>query len=196
MARPGPEPESLGVSSPAPPEGEAPSFEAVYEAHFDFVWRSLRHLGVSEAGAEDAVQEVFLVVHRRLGDFEARSSVKTWLFGIARKLASRHRRTRDRRPETSEAPALETLRDRGQPGSDEALARAQALIVLDALLDELDDEKREVFVLAELEQMTMPEIGQALGLNVNTAYTRLRAARRDFERAAARERARAGRRAG
>jgi RNA polymerase sigma-70 factor, ECF subfamily len=194
MARPGPE--SSSVSPPASPVGEAPSFEAVYEAHFDFVWRSLRRLGVSESGAEDAVQEVFLVVHRRLGEFEARSSVKTWLFGIARKIASRYRRARDRRPETGGTPALETLRDRAQHGSDESLARAQALVLLDTLLDELDEEKREVFVLAELEQMTMPEIGQALGLNVNTAYTRLRAARRDFERAAARERARAARRAG
>ena len=194
MARPGPQ--SLGVSAPASPDGEAPSFEGVYEAHFDFVWRSVRRLGVSESAAEDAVQEVFLVVHRRLGEFEARSSMKTWLFGIARRIASRYRRTRDRRPETGGTATLETLRDRGQPGSDESLARAQALVLLDALLDELDDDKREVFVLAELEQMTMPEIGQALGLNVNTAYTRLRAARRDFEQAAARERARAARRAG
>ena len=63
--------------------GAVPAFERVYEEHFDFVWRSLRRLGVPRSALDDAVQEVFLVVHRRLAEFEGRSSLKTWLFGIA-----------------------------------------------------------------------------------------------------------------
>jgi RNA polymerase sigma-70 factor (ECF subfamily) len=132
------------------------------------------------AQVNDAAQEVFIVVHRRLPDFEARSSLKTWIFGIALRVASEERRSARRRPE---APLDSDLPARAVSDPHEDVARAQAVRVLYALLDELSDEKREVFVLAELEQMTAPEIAELLSINLNTVYSRLRAARRDFDAA-------------
>jgi len=167
-------------------------FEGVYEACFDFVWRNARRLGVPDAQVDDAVQEVFLVVHRRLSDFEGRSSVKTWIFGILVKVASDHRRSvRRKSPHARGAEVVDadTVPDEGA-NPDERLARSEGVRLLHKLLDELDDDKRAVFVLAELEQMTAPEIAAALDLNLNTVYARLRAARHDFNQFALRERAR------
>ena len=167
------------------------SFDDVYREHFAFVWRSAKRLGVREAGLDDAVQEVFVIVHRRLGDFEGRSSLRTWIFGITLRVARDHRQSAARR--THEPLDPETLRATA-PNPGESMEKAEAVALLHALLDELDDERREIFVMAELEQITMPEIAAALGLNVNTAYARLRAARHAFEAALARYRAREARR--
>jgi RNA polymerase sigma-70 factor (ECF subfamily) len=165
-------------------------FAEVYEDHFDFVFRTVRRLGVSEAAAEDVTQEVFVVVHKTLARFEGRSSVRTWLFGIARNLAYRHRRALGRRIQTSgEEWAVDAACD-ASISAHELVERVEAARVLDALLDTMDDEKREAFVLVELEEMSMPEVADALGINVNTAYTRLRAARKQFEEALARLHAR------
>jgi RNA polymerase sigma-70 factor, ECF subfamily len=169
-------------------------FEHIYEEHFDFLWRSARRLGVHEGAVDDVVQETFLVVHRRLAEFEARSSVKTWLFGILLRVTRDHRRhTRRKAPHSMrpEAPMdPETLSAGAEQGPHERAAKTEAVRTLHAILDELDDEKREVFVLAELEQMTAPEMAEALGVNLNTIYSRLRAARQEFEQAVARHRAR------
>jgi RNA polymerase sigma-70 factor (ECF subfamily) len=153
-----------------------PAFEEVYEQHFDFVWRSLRRLGVHPSGLDDAVQDVFLVVHRRLLEFEGRSALKTWIFGIALHVAQRAARTRARHPAEE---LRETIADAHTP-QDEA-ARREAITTLYALLDELDADKRAVFVMAELEQMTAPEIAEIARIPLNTVYSRLRAARREFE---------------
>lgn len=163
-----------------------PTFEAVYREHFAFVWRSARRLGVPPGALDDIVQEVFVVVHRRLACFEGRSSLRTWLFGITLRVARDHRRSAGARPH--EPLDVDLLPAPGGPR--EALEKAEAVALLYGLLDELDDERREVFVMAELEQITMPEIAATLGLNVNTAYARLRAARQAFEAALARHRAR------
>ena len=167
---------------------EALTFEDVYRTHFAFVWRSAKRLGVNEGSIDDAVQEVFVVVHRRLGDFEGRSSLRTWLFGITLRVVRDHRRAARRR---DPGPVIDpdTLRASGS-GPAETAEQAEAVRLLHALLDELDDDRREVFVMAELEQMAMPEIADALGLNVNTAYARLRIARQEFEEALSRHRAR------
>lgn len=172
------------VTAPATP---AHAFEDVYRESFGFVWRSARRLGVRDAHLDDVVQEVFVVVHRRLADFEGRSSLKTWLFGITLRVVRDHRRS-DRRRDPGPPVDPDTLRAAGGPAHD--AEKAEAVRVLHALLDELDDERREVFVMAELEQMAMPEIADALGINVNTAYARLRIARGEFELALARHRAR------
>jgi RNA polymerase sigma-70 factor (ECF subfamily) len=180
--------EQEGPLRPLPAaEGEAlPSFEAVYEEHFDFVWRSLRRLGISEAQIDDAVQDVFVVVHRRLGDFEGRSTLKTWLFAIALRVASALRRTAARRPTE---PLVDDPPDE-RAGPTAASDAAEAARLVHRLLDCLDGDRRTVFVLSELEQMTAPEISAALSVNLNTVYSRLRLARRDFEAAFARYRAR------
>jgi RNA polymerase sigma-70 factor (ECF subfamily) len=156
-----------------------PTFEEIYESYFDFVWRSLRRLGVHPAALDDAVQEVFLVVHRRLSEFEGRSSLKTWLFGISMHVAQRLARTLARHP-ADELPDVLFDRPTTATPQDEA-ARNEAIILLYAILDELDPDKRAVFVMAELEQLTAPEIAEALGAPLNTVYSRLRAARRAFE---------------
>src|SRR6185369_5736122 len=124
--------------------GAPPVFEEVYEQLFDFVWRSLRRLGVTEAGIDDAVQDVFVVVHRRLGAFEGRTSLKTWVFGIALRVARDHRRSRRRKGD--HAPLDARIPD-GAPDPVETLARAEALRELDRILSTLDEDKRTVFVL-------------------------------------------------
>jgi RNA polymerase sigma-70 factor, ECF subfamily len=170
------------------PASEALGFEDVYRAEFGFVWRSAKRLGLRDAALDDAVQEVFVVVHRRLAEFEGRSSLRTWLFGITLRVVRDHRRSARRR---DPGPPVDpdSLRATGS-GPAESLEKAEAVRLLHALLDELDDERREVFVMAELEQMPMPEIAEALGINVNTAYARLRSGRQEFEQALARHRAR------
>ena len=165
---------------------QAPPFEAVYDEHVDFVWRSARRLGIDEASVDDVVQHVFLVVHRRLPTFEGRSSMKTWLFGILVHAAAEHRRTaRRKRPHEAGAPDVETLIDtRVAADPERVLERAEASRVIDMLLASLDEEKRIVFVMAELEDMSAAEIGDVMGLDPKAVYSRLRAARTDFERAA------------
>ncbi len=165
------------------------AFERVYEEHFDFVWRSARRLGVVDEALDDVAQEIFLVVHRRLAEFEGRSSLRTWLYAIARRVVSDHRRSaRRKRPHT---PLPETLSSAATPHGD--AVRQEAAAILHAFLGSMPDEQREVFVLAELEQMTAPEIAEATAAPVNTVYSRLRLARQAFERCVARHRVRLGR---
>jgi RNA polymerase sigma-70 factor (ECF subfamily) len=177
------------------PPADEPRFEDVYGEHFPFVWRSVRRLGVDPSAVDDVVQETFLVVHRRIAEFEARSSMKTWLFGIVLRVVRQHRRTLRRKPAqlggaAAMDPEVDQVRDAVERGPHERVAEREAVRALHAILDELDDDKRAVFVLAELEQMTVPEIAEAVETNVNTVYSRLRAARRDFELAVVRHRAR------
>lgn len=174
---------TIPTASAAPGPPSAIEFDAVYEAWFPFVWRSLRRLGVAPSNVDDATQDVFLVAHRRLGDFEGRSSIKTWLFGIALRVARDHRRLVRRKGGHEALP--DTVRDAG-PSPHDAMERAEAARLLESLLDALDEDRRAVFVLAELEQMSAPEMSEALGVPLNTVYSRLRAARADFEKALAR----------
>lgn len=178
-------PLGVAIAEPAP---RVLDFTAVYDEHFAFVWRSLRRLGVPERLLDDAAQDVFVVVHRRLGEFEGRASVRSWLFGIARRVAHDHRRRIGRKERTEELPEAVVDPHGATPAAD--AERAEARRVLHEILGELDDGKREVFVLAELEQMTVPEIAEAIGANLNTVYSRLRAARQGFEAAVARRLAR------
>ena len=165
----------------------------IYAEHFNFVWRNLRRLGISSASMDDAVQDVFLVVHRRLPEFEGRSQFKTWLFGIVLRVARNHRRTARRHFER-EADAGGAEPDQLSPDQpfndaqspyDEA-ERREAAALLRQVLATMNDERRNVFVLVELEQLTVPEVAAALGINLNTAYTRLRDARQIFESAVTR----------
>ncbi len=164
------------------------SFDDVYRDELAFVWRSARRLGVREAALDDVVQEVFVVVHRRLETFEGRSSLRTWLFGITLRIVRDHLRAVRRRGTAGddEPDALGTT----DPSPCDLAERSEAVRILHAILDELDDEKREVFVMAELEELPVPEIAGVLAINLNTAYARLRLARQAFEQALARHRAR------
>ena len=151
-------------------------FTELYEGQFDFVWRTVRLLGTAAENTDDAVQDVFLVAHRRLGDFEARASARTWLFAIALRVVSDHRRSRKRR-----LRLLERARDSAPASGDnplDAAVAAQTRQQLMAALESLPEEQRVVFALTELEEMSAPEIAAALQVNLNTVYTRLRSARR------------------
>jgi RNA polymerase sigma-70 factor (ECF subfamily) len=172
----------------------------IYESHFGFVWRNLRRLGVADAQLEDAAQDVFLTVHRRWETYDAhRSSLETWLFGILLRVARNHRRSLRRRLARL-VPWSERHTLGGVPpsvdGPAELVAQRQAAVLLDRLLDSLDDDKRAILVLVELEQFSVPQAAEALGLNVNTAYWRLGAARRSFQSALERVRAAERRRMG
>jgi RNA polymerase sigma-70 factor (ECF subfamily) len=175
-------------SSPAAPL----EFERVYDEHVDFVCRSVRRLGVHDLAVDDVAQRVFLVVHRRLAEFEGRSSLKTWLFAIVLNAVREHDRSARRKsPHWFSEPADPDALPDASLDPDLALERAEASRVIDRLLGTLHGDKRVVFVMAELEQMTAVEIAHATGLDTKAVYSRLRAARVDFERAAARLRQRA-----
>lgn len=175
------------VKSPTSVRETNASFAEVYEQHFDFVWRSARRLGIPDGAVDDVAQEVFIVVHRKLAEFEGRSSLKTWLFAITRRVVSDHRRRLKRQHPHTPFPDDRMPSDGVSP--QERAARQEAAMVLHGFLDSLPDEQREVFVLSELEQMTAPEIGEATEVKLNTVYSRLRLARKAFERVVARHRA-------
>jgi RNA polymerase sigma-70 factor, ECF subfamily len=163
---------------------------AIYEEHFDFVWRSLRRLGVPLSAVDDAAQDVFVVVHRRLSEFEGKSRLKTWLFSIALNVAQHYRRALARRPQEFGRELDEEFVDVGSASPQDETLRAEAARLVQSLLESLDDEKRAVLVLAHLEQMPAPEIAEALGIPLNTVYSRLRLARRQFDAALRRHDAR------
>jgi RNA polymerase sigma-70 factor (ECF subfamily) len=173
------------------PAAAAPSLEftAVYREHFTFVWRNLRRLRVAEDALDDAAQEVFLTVHRRLAEFEGRSSLKTWLFGILLNTVRHHRRARARRRDPE--PLSDSLPDTQGPDGLECAARTEAVALLHQFLDELDDELRVPFVMARLEQLSAPEVALATGVNLHTVHSRIRTAERRFEEKVARHHARA-----
>ena len=153
-------------------------FDALYETHVDSVWRLLQRFGVPEASLDDATQEVFVVAFRRLPEFRGQSSLKTWLLGIAVRIAKDVRRQRARKGGLEPLDQQRHLAAVGQP--DETAMQRQALAQALALLDQLDEDQRTVLVLADFEELTAPEIAQATGVNLNTIYTRLRAARLRF----------------
>jgi RNA polymerase sigma-70 factor (ECF subfamily) len=165
-----------GATSTPPPG--IPTLAEIFREHAPFVWRGLRRLGIPESDVEDVCQEVFVVVHRKLGDFEGRSSLRTWIYGICARTASDYRRSgRVRREVVTDAPP-EVAHEGGQH---DAVALRQARATLDRILDELDDDKRSVFVLYEIEELTMAEVAEALGCPLQTAYSRLHAARKVVE---------------
>lgn len=185
----------------APPEPLAPQvaavtydFAAVYDEMFPFVWRTLRRLGVEAQAQDDACQEVFVIVHRKLSEFRGESSLKTWVFGVTSNVVNTYRRTRRRKdpmdrvnespinPEDLSAPLA------GNPH--EVVARNQMARVAEELVNSLDEEKRVMLILADLEGIPVTEIAELHHMNVNTAYARLRAARKEFSEAVHRYHAR------
>jgi RNA polymerase sigma-70 factor (ECF subfamily) len=155
---------------------DPPPIAEVYDAHYRFVWRCLRSLGVPDAALDDALQDVFLVVQRKLSTFEGRSELRTWLYAIALRIGRRHR-SRARADGTPKEAEVEPI---AAGDGESALEQSERLALARRALDALDDEKREVFVLAQVEQMSAPEIAAITGVSVNTVYSRLRAARSAF----------------
>lgn len=172
----------------APPEQEAPSFAEIYAEHASFVWRTMRRLGVRPADVEDMCQEVFVIVHSKLDDFRG-GSLRAWLFAIASRVASDYRkRAFVRREATGDSvPELPVAEEQTK-----ALERTEAVVLLDEILGRLDEDKRSVFILFELEQMPMQEVATAVDCPLQTAYTRLHAARAQVNAAIERWRKKGG----
>ena len=150
------------------PQGGAPpiqpvfatTFDEVYVEHFPFVWRCLRGLGVPPPALDDAAQDVFVAVHRQLPGFRGEAGIRTWLYAITRRVAANHRR-RDRRKTSVLEPLGAELLD-PCPDPLERAANAQAASFVERFLAKLDTKKREAFMLAFLEEMTVPEVATAL----------------------------------
>lgn len=159
----------------------------LYEAHFERVWRWLHAAGVRAADLEDAAQEVFVIAHRRYGDFDGHAKVTTWLFAISVRVAAGFRRKAHLRREsvTDDIESEVTSQERA-PGPDVHAMRREAETAAWRILDGLDDEKRAVFVMYELEEMTLKEIAAQLECPLQTVYSRLTAAREHFRREAER----------
>lgn len=155
--------------------------ELAFEQHFAMVWRSLRRLGVQENALDDAVQDVFLVLHRRWADFQHQSSLSTWIYGIALRVASDHTRRarRERARWSPEVPELESSVE----SPDRIYQQREAARILQFALAQLDDKERQILVLIDLEERSVVEAAEALSINLNTAYSRLRRARQSFEKA-------------
>jgi len=169
------------LTSDTPPEHD---FDAVFREHARYVWRCLRQLGVRDADAEDVCQEVFLTAQRKLSSFEGRSSLRSWLYGIALRVASDYRRSAYVRRERATSEPLEPSGTGPAAGS--ALEPAEARPTLLALLATLDDDRRAVLVLYEIEGFPMREVAEIVGCPMQTAYSRLYSAR-DALKAAARQ---------
>ncbi len=166
--------------------GEAASLGAVYREHADFVWRVARRLGVSEAALEDVVHDVFLIVHRRLAEYDGRAAMTTWLFHITRGVVSNRRRGErrsDRRRQGFEIQA----RAQGQASASPEIhsERLRAARFVRDFLDGLDAERRALFELVEVDGLKVAEAARHLKINHNTAHSRLRSARAAFRAAVA-----------
>jgi len=168
---------------------ETHTLQGLYEEHFQFVWKSLRRLGVQECDAADAVQDVFIVVHRKLSEFEGRSRVTTWLFGIAMRVARDRQKLAYTRRRVDDEDAVAACVDEGVDLFAEA-ERRQGLQLLEMILDTMPLEQRAVFTLFELDSLTGEAIAELLELPLGTVYSRLRLAREVFQKSVARLRAR------
>lgn len=155
-------------------------FRTVFDDEFDYVWNTLRRLGVREADLKDQTQEVFLIVHQLFDDYDRARPIRPWLFGIAYRYAARYkalaRHTREILADPSDAPALE-------PPADEQVAASEERTLVLHAIERIELTRRAVFVMAEIDGWSMPEIAEVLAIPLNTAYSRLRLARRDFTRA-------------
>jgi RNA polymerase sigma-70 factor (ECF subfamily) len=153
-------------------------FETFFRAHYDFVWRNLRRLGVPGPQVDDALQDVFVTAHRKRDQLHEDASERAWLFTILRRVAFRYRRSESRHQRKIDAlghMAPTEHIDRTQEGVD-------ARRFLGSFLAGLGDKRRPVFVMIELEGMTAPEVAGALDLKLNTVYSRLRLGRAAFDR--------------
>lgn len=173
LVPPAPEP----AASPFP--ASRPTFEQLYDAHFAFSWRVLRHLGLSGSTLNDACQELWLVVHRRLPDLELRGAMRTWLFGIAVNVARNHRRSESRRRDGAELSV--DLPDVGADPEARHAAR-QTWTAVQRFLSTCDETDRWIFVFNVVEQMSAAETAQALSIDIGAVYQRVRVLKRAVKR--------------
>lgn len=162
-----------------PTPANRPSLAEVYRAHSGFVWRVVRRLGIPDAAVEDVMHDVFIVVARRLPEYDGRAAMTTWLFHLTRGVASNYKRGKDR-----EGRRLELVPPKpATPSPETHTERRQAADFVRGFLATLDPGKRRVFELVEIDGLPVPEVAEICAINLNTAYSRLRAARRAFAQA-------------
>jgi RNA polymerase sigma-70 factor (ECF subfamily) len=168
-----------------------PTLQTIYKDYFDFVWSSARHLGAAGDAIDDVVQDVFIVIHHKLATLQRPEALRSWIYGIVRRTVSDYRRSRRTRDAAGARLGAEYKSSRpSQPSPLDMAERNAELELLESVLAELDETKREVFVMVEVLEMTVPEVVQALEIPLNTAYSRLRLARQSFEDALAKHEAR------
>jgi RNA polymerase sigma-70 factor, ECF subfamily len=167
----------------------AGDFDEVYREHFPYVWRSLRRLGVHPADVEDITHEVFVVVHRKLAEFDGRRPLKPWLFGIAFRLASEDRRRARRRFEVA-VPNIE--RACGAPAADDLIESDERRRLVLECLQKLDVAQRAVLILLDIDGEAAADVAAAMDVPLATVYSRLRVARRNFAAAVRRAKLRRG----
>jgi len=164
--------------------------EDIYTRHADFVWRTLLRMGIAQDNVADAVQDVFLIVHQQLEQFEGRCAMSTWLFTICRSVANRrHQRARRDRENAIDSDLDEVIDLRADVGR--AVEHNQNLTLLETILANIEASQRNVFILFELEQMSGEDIALVLGVPLGTVYSRLQLARNAFRQALARHHAKA-----
>jgi RNA polymerase sigma-70 factor (ECF subfamily) len=169
------------AASPAPP------FQAIYKQYLDFVWSSARHLGAGTDNIDDVVQDVFILIHSKIGTLQRPEALRSWIYGIVRRTVSDYRRSR--RTRDAAGASLGAEPKSREPSPLDIAERNADLELLESVLAELDEPKREIFVMVEVLEMTVPEVVQALEIPLNTAYSRLRLARQSFEEVLARHEA-------
>jgi RNA polymerase sigma-70 factor (ECF subfamily) len=165
------------------PARELADFPAFYRAQFAYVWRTLHRLGLRGGDAEDAAQEVFATAYRRIGDFDPARPVRPWLFGIAfRAVVGQRRRAHVRREVALDRPDMAAMGGVARDSQSELESRQLVLRALEAL----PVERRAVLVMHDLDGEAVPQIAEVLAIPLNTAYSRLRVARAEFEAEVAR----------
>ena len=156
---------------------------SLFDEHFDYLWGTLRRLGVRSADLEDLVHEVFLKIHLRRADYDETRPVRSWLFGFAYRVAADYRRLARNRIEVFDVPA--NLTDH-QARADDRIAANEERALVRAALESVEFDRRAVLVLHDLDEVPIPEVALALEIPLNTAYSRLRIARSEFATAARR----------
>lgn len=172
------------------PPSSVPPFQTIYRDYFDFVWSSAARFGVEPSAMDDLVQEVFIVIYARCHTLQDPNALRSWIYGVVRRIASSQRRATRTRAVASGVAGIEDELRSPQPSPLEQTEKSSELQLLAGLLAQLDEPKREVFELVELEELSVPEVAALLEIPVNTAYSRLRLARQAFDAALARHNAR------
>jgi RNA polymerase sigma-70 factor, ECF subfamily len=176
----GPTPQTQGVqaaASTAAPTASPPPFEQIFEAEVSYVGQSLLRLGVFERDVEDLTHDVFLVVYRHLADYDPGRPLRPWLFGIAVRVALGYKRRAGHR---SEVLGVADDAEDVVPSAEEQMEAHQARELVIAALREVDEQRRPVLIMHDIDECSMPEIAEALAIPLNTGYSRLRLARADL----------------
>lgn len=179
-------PEALLQDAAAPAAlSVRPAFRTLFENEFAYVCRTLQRFGVPQSDVADVAHDVFVAVHARLAEYDPARPIRPWLFAFAVRLAAKYRERAYRFGPTADEMLIGEMVD-ATPMADDQMAAAQARALVLSALRSIDEQRREVFVLHELDEQPMPEVARALGLPLNTAYSRLRVAREEFRAAVTR----------